>query len=139
MQYKRFNDTYMVRIDKDEEVVQSLRSLCEKESIRLAKVDAIGATSHGIVGVFDLEKQSYHQEVLDGIMEITSLSGNVTTMNQKPYIHLHATLADQNHVLRGGHVIELQIGLTCEMFVRVLDGEVERERNEEFGINVWKI
>ena len=72
-------------------------------------------------------------------MEITGLTGNVTFVNGKPYIHLHTTLADQRHAVHGGHVIEMRVGATCEMFVRVLEGEVSRERNEELGINLWKI
>ena len=72
-------------------------------------------------------------------MEITSLSGSVTEMNGQPYIHLHVTMADQKNVLHGGHAIELRVGATCEMFVRVLDGQVARERNEELGINLWNL
>jgi len=139
LQYKRVGDTWLVRMDPGDEVIQSLNQLCEAENIRLARVEAIGAIDHGVIGVFDLEKRTYHQEILEGLMEITTLSGNVTAMNGKPYIHLHATLADQNHVIHGGHVIELRIGLTCEMFVCALEGEVTRERNEALGINVWKL
>ena len=57
----------------------------------------------------------------------------------QPYIHLHVTMADQKNVLHGGHAIELRVGATCEMFVRVLDGQVARERNEELGINLWNL
>jgi len=139
MKYQKFNDTFMVRLDKDEEIMQSLMSLCEKENIRLAQVEAIGAIDHGVVGVYDMDQKAYLQETLDGIMEITSLSGSITEMNDKPYLHLHATLADQDHRIHGGHVIELRVGIICEMFVRVLSGQVTRERNENLGINVWKM
>ena len=71
-------------------------------------------------------------------MEITGLSGNVTTMDGAPYIHLHATLADREHTVHGGHVIEMRVGATCEMFIQVLDGGITREKNEELGINLWK-
>ena len=138
MQYKRFNDTYMVRFDKGEEITRSLTALCEAEQIRLAQVDAIGATDHTVIGVFDPKAKAYCQEELDGLMEITGLTGNVTFVNGKPYIHLHTILADENHTVHSGHVIELRVGLTCEMFVRVLEGEVGRQRNEELGINLWK-
>ena len=139
MQYKRFNDTYAVRIDIGEEIMESLKSLCAKENIRLAEVSAIGAASHAVIGVFDPAEQAYHQEELDRFMEITSLNGSVTEMNGEPYIHLHTTLADQDNAIHGGHLISMRVGLTCEMFVRVLDGSVGRERNEELGINLWKV
>lgn len=74
---------------------------------------------------------------INEFMEITSLNGNITAMDGKPYIHLHATLADQHHAIHGGHVLEIRIGATCEMFVTVLDGEVKRQKDEALGINLW--
>ena len=139
MQYRQFGDTYMLRIDCGEEILQSLKQMCEQEGIRLAQVSAIGAVDHAIVGVFDLLEKRYHQEETNEFMEIASLSGSVTGMNDQPYIHLHVTMADQKHILHGGHAIELCVGATCEMFVRILDGQVTREKNEELGINLWKL
>ena len=139
MQYRQFGDTYMLRIDYGEEILQSLKQMCEQEGIRLAQVSAIGAVDHAVVGVFDLREKRYHQEETNEFMEIASLSGSVTGMNGQPYIHLHVTMADQKHVLHGGHAVELRVGATCEMFVRVLDGQVTREKNEELGINLWKL
>jgi len=138
MQYKKFGDTYVVRIDLGEEILASLRELCEKEEIRLASVEAIGASSHAVIGVYDLEKREYIRETLDGFMEITSLSGSVTWVDGKPYLHLHGTMADQRHVIHGGHVIEVTVGATCEMFIRTLPGEVTRAREENLGINLLR-
>ena len=137
MQYKRSGNTYMLRIDLGEDIVESLKKLCEDEQILLGRVEAIGATDHAVIGVYDLEKKEYYPEKIDEFMEIASLNGNITAMEGKPYIHLHATLADQNHVIHGGHVLEMRVGATCEMFVTVLEGDVNRSRNEALGINLW--
>ena len=139
MQYKQFGNTYLVRIDLDEEIIESLKKLCEDEQIRLGRVEAIGATDHASVGVYDLEKKEYYPEKIDEFMEIASLNGNITAMDGKPYIHLHATLADRRHVIHGGHVLEMRVGATCEMFVTVFDGAVNRQKDEALGINLWTI
>ena len=137
MQYKRFQDTWMLRIDRGEEILSSLGQMCGQEGIRLAQVSAIGASEYAVVGVYDLGEQRYHEEKLDGFMEITSLCGSVTAMDGKPYIHLHATLVDQRHAVHGGHVLEMRVGATCEMFVTVPGGEVTRTKDEALGINLW--
>jgi len=137
MQYRSSGDTYLIRMDIGEEIMQSLLTLCEKEDICLAQVNAIGAADHAVIGVYDLQEQAYHREKLEGFMEITGLAGSVTCMDGKPYVHLHATLADQQNVLHGGHVIEMRVGATCEMFVRKIGGEVTRRRDEDLGINLW--
>ena len=136
MQYKKFGDTYLVRIDLGEDILNSLECLCEKEKIGLARVEAIGAANHAVLGVYDLAEQAYHREELDRFMEITSLTGNVTRKDGKPYLHLHGTFADRDHVIHGGHVLEATVGATCEMFVTVLPGEAERVRDERLGINL---
>ncbi len=33
MEFKKFGDSYIVRIDKGEEVLQKLKEVCERESI----------------------------------------------------------------------------------------------------------
>ena len=139
MQYKRMKDTYAVRLDVGEEIMEALKKLAETEQIRAAEVKAIGAADRAVIGVFDLEAGDYRREELNRFMEITSLMGNITEMEGKPYIHLHAMLADQDHGIHGGHVIEMRIGLTCEMFVRVMEGAIEREHSDELGINLWKL
>ena len=139
MEFKRYGDTYMVRIDVGEEIMETLMNLCEAEDIRLAQVDAIGASERAVLGVYDLEHQCYCRNELIGIMEITSLSGNITQMNGRPYIHLHTTVTGDDQKVHGGHVISMRVGMTCEMFVRVLDGDVTRERDANLGINLWKL
>ena len=138
MDYRKFGNTYMLRIDVGEEIVKSLKEMCAREGIRLAQVSAIGAADRASVGVYDLTEKRYHQEDLEGFMEIANLSGSVTEMNGEPYIHLHGTLADQRNILHGGHVISMRVGATCEMFVQAVDGTVTREKDEGLGINLWK-
>ena len=136
MEYKKYGDTYLVRIDLNEEIMQSLKTVCERENIHLARVEALGAANHAVIGVYDLKAQAYHQEELNGFMEITGLTGNVTRKDGAVYIHLHGTLADQNNTVHGGHVIEMTVGATCEMFVTALPGEADRARDEKLGINL---
>ena len=115
MDYRKYGNTYLVCMEVGEEIVEQLKVLCRAENVRLAQV--------------------YHREDLEGIMEIASLSGSVTTMNGEVYPHLHTTLAGQDNKVYAGHVIGLVVGATCEMFVRVLDGEVNRVRDDKIGIN----
>ena len=137
MQYKQFGSTYMIRIDLGEDIVKSLKALCEKEQILLGRVEAIGATDQAVIGVYDREKREYYPEKIDEFMEITSLNGNITAMGEKTYLHLHTTLADQKHTVHGGHVLEMRIGATCEMFITVLEGQVKRQKDNQLGINLW--
>ena len=43
MDYRKFDNTYVVRIDKDEEILEKVEEFALKENITLAHVSALGA------------------------------------------------------------------------------------------------
>ena len=138
MEYRRFADTYVVRMDRGEEIMTGLADLCEKENIRLASVAAIGAVDHAVVGLYDVGEKVYHKKTFDEPMEIASLLGTVTEKEGKPYLHLHATLCDAHMQTHGGHVNELRISATCEMVLRLLPGAVGRRLDNVTGLNLFQ-
>lgn len=133
MEYRKFDHTYVVRIDRGEEVMAQLFKLMEKEKIRLASVSGIGACDETKLGCYDVEKQEYHVRDLKGTFEITSLLGNMTQMNGENYLHIHITIADDHQNCYGGHLNECHISGTCELTVTVIDGNVDRKKDLEYG------
>ena len=138
MEYRRFNDTLVIRMDRGEEILATLKTVCEKENVKLATVSAIGATDEFTVGVLDVGSKKYISNDFKGYYEIVALGGNVNTRNGEYYAHLHMCAADKNGVAAGGHLNRAVISATCEMFVRVIDAKIEREFNEEVGLNLFK-
>ena len=136
MEYKRFGDTVAVRLDKGDEITEQILLLAEKENIRLASVTGIGASGELTAGVFNTQTGEYRRSTFSGIHEITNLTGSISTMRGEPYAHLHITCAGENGVV-GGHLLRCVVGLTAEIFVQVVDGAVDRKRDEALGINLW--
>ena len=60
MQYRKFGSKYIVRIDRGEEILASLKKLCGQEKIALAEVKALGAVDDFNVGLFDVAEKKYH-------------------------------------------------------------------------------
>ena len=139
MEYRQFNDTYVVRMDRGEEIISSLTNFCEKEKITLGSVEALGAADHVVIGLYDVAKRQYHKHTFDEAMEITSLLGNISTKDGVPYLHLHINLCREDMSVIGGHLNECRISATCEMFVRKLDGRVNRKLDEAVtGLNLYE-
>ena len=139
MEYRKFDHTFAVRIDRGEEVVAELMKLAEREGICLAEVQGIGACDEVKLGCYDVAKQEYHVQMLKGIYEITDLCGNMTVMDGKSYLHIHITVADENQKAFGGHLNECHISGTCELFVTVIDGYVDRKKDLDrgTGLNIF--
>ena len=136
MVYQWLHDTLVIRLDRGEEVVTSIENACQKSCVRLGTVSAIGAVDHAVVGLYRVEEQEYHSNTFDMPLEIVGLTGNVTTKEGKVYLHLHAALADETGRVVGGHLNEARVSATCEIFIRRLEGEVERVLDPSIGLNV---
>lgn len=138
MDYRRFGDTLVIRMDKGEEIIQQLRLVAGREKVKLAAVEALGAVDDFTVGVFDTDEKQYHSNTFTGAFEIVSLTGTVTTMDDKFYAHLHMSAGDREGRVFGGHLNSATVSATCEMVVRVLDGRVERRLDETVGLNLFR-
>ena len=108
MEYQRFGDTYVIRLDRGEEVLTSLTDLCRRENIVLGSVQGLGASDHAVIGLYDLTVRQYHKIELKGPMEITSLIGGISTKNREPYLHLHVNLCCEDmHVVGARSPVQL--------------------------------
>jgi len=139
MEYKRFENKIIVRIDKGEEILEQIRILSEKENIKLASINALGAVGDFTVGVFKVDEKKYYGNSFKGDFEIVSLTGTISTMNDEFYAHLHMSAGDDKGQVFGGHLNKAIVSATCEMVIDVIDGRVDREYNEEIGLNLFKI
>ena len=112
MDYRRFGNTIVARFDRGEEITAQLRALCEKENIRLASVEALGATDEFTVGVYNVDEHQYHA--------------------------LTFTAANESGAVVGGHLNAARVSATCEMVIRVIDGAVDRFKDDVTGLNLFK-
>lgn len=138
MDYRKFKDTYVIRMDRGEEIVKTLTDFCKKEKITLGSVDALGAANHAVIGLYDVATREFHKKTFDEALEISSLHGNISTKDGEIYLHLHINLAREDLSVVGGHLAECRLSATCEMFVRKIDGAVERRHDEAVtGLNLY--
>lgn len=112
--------------------------LCKSEGIKQGSVTAIGAINKVTLGLFNSVKKHYYRHTIEGEMEISSLIGNISTMNGESYLHLHINVSDVEYKTHGGHLNEAWVSCTCEMIVDVIDGEIDREFSDEIGLNLYK-
>ena len=136
MEYRKFNDTYVIRLNKGEEVIESLKNLCRDEDIKLAEITGLGASDFVEIGVFNIYTKEYNTKVFEGMLEKTSLVGNVTRKDGEVYLHIHINFGDEEGLVKGGHLVKSRISATSEIILRKIDGEVGRKLDEEIGLNL---
>jgi len=138
MEYKKFGNKYVMRMNKGEEIVETLKEFCKKEDIKLGWLKGLGAVGEATIGLFETKGKEYHSVDLEGDFEITSLLGNISRMDGEVYLHLHVNLSDEDYNTRGGHLSKAVISATGEFIIEEIAGEVGREFDKEVGLNLYK-
>ncbi len=138
MEYRRFGNTIVARIDKGEEILGQVKEIAIKEEIKMASVRALGAVGEFTVGVFQTEEKQYLANRFAGNFEIVSLTGTISTMDGAFYCHLHMSAGNEKGEVFGGHLNRAVVSATCEMVIEVIDGTVGRCFDEKIGLNLFR-
>ena len=138
MEYRRFDNKIIARIDKGEEILDSIKVIALKEKIKLASVRALGATNDFTVGVYNIDEKKYYSNTFNGNYEIVSLTGTINTMNDEFYTHIHMSAGNDKGEVFGGHLNRATVSATWEMIINIIDGKVDRYFDEEIGLNLFK-
>ena len=138
MDYKRFSNAIVLRVDRGEEILEQLKAVCLKENVKLASVSGIGAINDLTSGVWDVERKEYYSNHFTGVYEVANLVGTITTMNGEYYAHIHISAGDAQGHMVGGHLNRAVVSATSEIVLHLIDGTVEREFDPGVGLNLLK-
>jgi uncharacterized protein len=124
MQVKQIKDSadekvYAVIFHKGDEVLSGLTDFSIRYKIEDAHFTAIGATSGATLAWLDLSKKVYRRIPVTEQTEVLSMIGDIATFDGKPIVHTHAVLGRSDGSTVGGHVFELNVNPTLEVFVTV--------------------
>ena len=121
------------------DLYDGLTEIIQRESIRLGRIQAIGATTHAIVAYYDQNTKTYNPLTFTGGMEILNLNGNVSMRDGKPFVHVHILLSDAEGKVFGGHLMKGTKLFACEVTIDEFEGEqLERAQDERTGLFLWK-
>jgi hypothetical protein len=141
MQAKLVKDTpqekvYTVIFYKGDEVLSGLTDFAIQHKIEDAHFTAIGAVSGGTLAWLDPRNKIYHRISVAEQVEVLSLIGDVATFNGKPVVHMHAVLGKPNGNTIGGHVFELNVNPTLEVFVTVNATPLRKKPDDASGMKL---
>jgi predicted DNA-binding protein with PD1-like motif len=101
-----------------EEAVSELVRFARENDIRGAQLAGIGAASQLRFGWLDLAAKRYQPIELDEQVEILSLLGNIAIGDDgQPVLHAHIVVAKRDGTAHGGHLMELHVRPTLELFL----------------------
>jgi predicted DNA-binding protein with PD1-like motif len=136
MEYKKYGNSYVIRLDAGEEIVESLKTVCRDNNITLGSILGFGTTSNAKIGLLETDTKVFRDKVFTGDMEITNLTGTASRMNGDVYLHIHITLATPELNVIGGHLEYAYVGAVAEIFINAVNGGSDRKYSETAGVNL---
>ena len=141
MRVKQVKDTpgeavYAIVLYKGDEVLSGLTDFMIQHKIEDAHFTAIGAVSGGTLAWLDPANKIYHRIPVAEQVEVLSLVGDVATFNGKPVVHMHAVLGKPNGNTIGGHVFELNVNPTLEVFLTVNTTPLKKKPDDASGMKL---
>ncbi len=142
MDYRRFENTYYIRMDRGDEIISRIVELCRKEGIRSAYYTGIGGCSSAEIQTFIPDKHEFITDRLEGMLELVSFTGNVASDKDRALKHhTHAAFAyieNGAHRVAAGHLKSTTVLYTAEIELRpVIGGEISLKPNPETGTGFW--
>ncbi len=114
MQSVREDHQYVLRLDRGEELFESLTRFARTEQLRAGVLTAgIGMLSPFRLGYWN--GREYAAREFPTAHELVALHGTLAEADGIPSLHLHAALAGPDHAVVGGHLLGGTVSVLAEL------------------------
>ncbi len=137
MKFRMDKSRAYMTLAKGDNINKTFESFAEVKGVGCAWLNGIGALENPEIGYYSLEDKSYYRKTFKGEYELTSLIGNITLKEGKPFSHTHITFSDTEFRVFGGHLFNANITAAGEFIMQFGNDEINREMNAEIGLPLW--
>jgi uncharacterized protein len=130
----------VLRLEQGDDILKTLKQFAGAKRVQAAFFEGIGSLYKARLGHYDFkDTRTYKYETFEEDLEILSLSGNISTMNQKALPHAHATLGRRDFSVIGGHLEEGSLANMVEVSLVKLPRKLEKARDNDIGLNLLQL
>ncbi|EHJ07080.1 PPC domain-containing DNA-binding protein [Staphylococcus simiae] len=123
-------------LEQGEDIVSAVTKIAEDHSKKFGTVSGIGACDDVTLNFYNLSTQQYEEHHIHQPLELTSLLGNISRIDDKAFAHLHATFGDDQYRTYSGHLAKAIVSATAEIVITLTDMDINREFNDHIGLNL---
>jgi predicted DNA-binding protein with PD1-like motif len=134
MMIKKFNSYYVLRLEKGEEIISSLKQAVHDLEIKGGFFFGLGVGQDLVLGYYDAHKKEYLKKAFAGEYEFTGFSGNISWFKKSIMIHCHVTITDKDFQAFGGHLFQATVPATCEIMIFPFEHSLQRKKDPDTGL-----
>lgn len=129
---------FVGRLETGSDLVEEIERHCAEHGILAAQVTVVGAMRHVRYAYYRQEAKEYLELASDTHHEVVGFVANVSERDGGPFLHAHATFADEAGATVGGHLLRGCEVFAAEVMIRELGGvSLVRIHDEETGLALW--
>src|SRR5882672_3756349 len=107
MKHANLNDhTFALRLEPGDDIHDSVQSFCAQNSINNAAIQGIGSVDSPTLAHYSMKTKQFSDKRMEGILEVSSLLGNLALVDGKPFAHIHATVSGSDMQAHAGHLVK---------------------------------
>ena len=137
MKFRMDNPRVFMTLAKGDFINQTFESFAESKGVGCAWLNGIGALENPEIGYYSIKDKKYHRKQFKGEFELTSLIGDITMKDGKPFAHTHITFSDTDYQVYGGHLFDAKITAAGEFLIQIGTEGITREMNHSIGLPLW--
>jgi predicted DNA-binding protein with PD1-like motif len=136
MRFQRLGERYILRFESGEVAIETLTRFLDAEQIEFANVSAAGAVAWARLAYWNAISRRYEEREFEEQLEIVSFEGNSSLKDDRPFLHVHGVFARSDFTTIGGHVKELRVHPTLELWLRTEPVPVRRVHDAGSGLDL---
>jgi hypothetical protein len=126
---------YVLKFETGERYPEAFIKFLEKEKIAGGFFYGLGAGTDPEVAFYDMVKKKYLTKRFKGDLEVLNVTGNISKSGKDTVIHQHITLGKRNFEAVGGHLMNMRVGGTLEIFLTITP-PLKRSKDAATGLNL---
>ena len=121
-----------------DDLLNEITAFCQKNDSTSGFISVIGALQEAKLGYYNQKEKQYKEIVLNKPLEIASCAGNISLKDNKPFLHSHIVLSDEQGQTFGGHLNQGCKVFAAECALYHLEGNpLIRELDNTTGLHLW--
>lgn len=136
MNYKIDGQHIVLVLEQGEDIVEHVTAIAQQQNGKFGTVSGIGACQGVELNFYNLETQSYETREVQEPLELISLLGNISHVDDKPFAHLHATFGTNQYQTLSGHLTKAIVSATAEIVITMTELNINRKHDSKIGLNL---
>ena len=136
MVYQVDGNTIVLVLEQGGDIIEAVTDLAREQNGKFGTVSGIGACDDVELNFYNLETKTYEKKEIKEPLELISLLGNISHIDEKPFAHLHATFGTNQYETLSGHLTKAVVSATAEIVITMTNLDINRKHNADIGLNL---